>query len=356
MLPYWIMFLLPAVLAGAAGPRKVKRQDRTLSIKLDGAILLVFVAIFVMIGFRFNVGGDWNNYAGHVEFARDMTFAEARDMGDPGYWVLVVIGVKSGLGILFVNLIASFIFTIGLVAYCGSMSRPFLALTCALPYLVVVVAMGYTRQSMAIGLVMLGLALLRRGGIYSFVLLALCGALFHKSAVVIIPIVAILRSRNRALKFLFAGAAGAAGYMTLVSDSLDHFMVHYVQAGYQSSGTLIRLVMNAIPAALFMMFHKRMDISGYERQLDLILSLLSLAALVGFFTTSASTALDRLALYLIPVQLFVFSRMPDVLARKAANKQPVVLGIIFYHALIMYVWLNYAANSYAWRPYFSYLW
>lgn len=323
---------------------------------INGTILTTFFLLFVMIGFRYGVGGDWSNYVGHVEFARGMTFSEARDMGDPGYWVLVVLGVQSGLGVLFVNLMASLIFSIGLIVYCSSLPRPFLAVTCAIPYLVVVVAMGYTRQSMAIGLIMIGLAALRRGGIYSFIVLALCGALFHKSAVVVIPIVAVLRARNRFLKLLFAIGAGVLGYISLLSDSLDHFMVHYVQAGYQSSGTLLRLLMNAIPSALFVLFHKRMDMSVYERQLYLVLSFLSLAALVGFFTTSASTALDRLALYLIPVQLFVFSRVPDVLARKKSNQQPFVLAIIFYHALVLFVWLNFAANAYAWHPYRSYLW
>lgn len=356
MLPYWILFLLPAFLAGGTSARTIKRRDRTLRVKFDGAMLLIFLVVFVMIGFRNYVGGDWSNYVGHVEFAQDMTLSEARNMGDPGYWVLVVLGVKSGLGVLFVNLVAALVFSVGLFVYCSSLPRPFLAVTCAIPYLVVVVAMGYTRQSMAIGLIMIGLASLRRGGIYSFVALALCGALFHKSAVVVIPIVATLRARNRVFKFLFAIGAGALGYISLLSDSLDHFMVHYVQAGYQSSGTLLRLLMNAIPSVLFMLFHKRMDMSVYERQLYLVLSFLSLAALVAFFATSASTALDRLALYLIPAQLFVFSRVPDALSRRGSNRQALVAGVIFYHGLVLYVWLNFGANSFAWRPYHSFLW
>ena len=358
MLPYWILFLVPAILAGAVGPRKIKRRDRTLPLRLDGATLVIFLLIVVMIGFRYQVGGDWYNYIRHLRYAEfhEMNFASAFLEGDPGYWVLVVFGVQSGLDILAVNVIAAIIFTIGLVVFCASLPRPFLAFACAIPYLVIVVAMGYTRQSMAIGWVMMGLASLRRGGIYSFVFLALVGALFHKTAVVVIPLVAVLRARNWTIKLLFAASAGVLGYMTLLSDSLDEFMLHYIEAGYQSSGALLRLTMNAVPAILFVLLRKRMDMSLHERQLYLILSLLSLAALAGYFVTSASTALDRMALYLIPLQLFVFSRLPDAMARSRANSQPVVLAILCYHGLIMYVWLNFAANAYAWEPYHSYIW
>jgi hypothetical protein len=54
------------------------------------------------------------------------------------------------------------------VSFCRTQPRPWLALTLAFPYLVVVVAMGYTRQGVAIGLEMLALLALERDRLLPF--------------------------------------------------------------------------------------------------------------------------------------------------------------------------------------------
>ena len=54
----------------------------------------------------------------------------------------------------------------------------------------VVVAMGYTRQLIAIGILMAGLASLGRGGsVIRFALYVALAALFYKIAVLVLPLV-----------------------------------------------------------------------------------------------------------------------------------------------------------------------
>ncbi len=60
-----------------------------------------------------------------------------------------------------------------------------------MPYLINIVAMGYTRQSVALGFAMIGLAALGEQRVRRFVLWVLVGALFHKSAVLLLPIAAL---------------------------------------------------------------------------------------------------------------------------------------------------------------------
>ena len=69
---------------------------------------------------------------------------------------------QNELGIWFVNTICGGIFSYGLIAFARSQPRPWLALAVAVPYLIIVVAMGYTRQAAAIGFVMLGLSALAK--------------------------------------------------------------------------------------------------------------------------------------------------------------------------------------------------
>ena len=64
----------------------------------------------------------------------------------------------------------------------------------------------------------------------------------------------------------------------------------------------------------------------------------------------SSTAVDRVALYLIPLQLFVFARLPR-LAATTKTRTLVVLGIVGYYASVQFVWLNFATDSAGWGPY-----
>ena len=68
----------------------------------------------------------------------------------------------------------------------------------------------------------------------------------------------------------------------------------------------------------------------------------------------SSTAVDRVALYFIPIQMFAFSRLP-FLAGTVQNYNLIVMGILGYYALVLFVWLNFASHAYAWLPYQSYL-
>ena len=69
-------------------------------------------------------------------------------------------------------------------------------------------------------------------------------------------------------------------------------------------------------------------------------------ALVGV----ASTAVDRIALYFIPIQMVVMARLPYLL-RQRIPASTVITGIVFGYALVLFVWLNYASHAGYWLPY-----
>jgi len=54
-------------------------------------------------------------------------------------------------------------------------------------------------------------------------------------------------------------------------------------------------------------------------------------------------------LYALPIQLFVFSYLPDIF--KGKNSSILVFLIICYYALVLFVWLNFANHAQAWVPY-----
>ncbi len=352
MLPYWLFFLLPAIVAFQAAPINRRRTDGTRATTgLSTAWYLVMVGLTLIIGLRYEVGGDWNSYLRYLYGARYLSFSDLATVSDPGYWALNMLSSWLGLGMAGVNTISALLFASGLIVFCRSLPRPWLALSCAMPYLVTVVAMGYTRQAIAVSLAMIGIVALQRVRYIRFAAWILVAALFHKTAIVLIPLAALVVKRKRFKAVGFIGLFSFAAYEAILSDHVDQLTSTYQDANLESSGALIRLAMNAVPAVLLLMFHKRFALSPVEKRLWIIVSIISIGMFIGFFLTNLSTALDRMALYLIPLQLVVFAHFPDAIGRPGGRNEAIVASILLYYATVLFVWLNFAQHSGYWVPY-----
>jgi len=340
VIPFWVLFLIPAWAVLLPG-RLPERQARWIW-------FIVGLLFAVLMGFRHEVGGDWFVYLPHFQEASRAGFVEMLDWGDPGYYGLNWFAARLGGDVYWVNFVCAAVLMWGTVVFCRRQPHPWLALLAAVPYMLVVVGMGYTRQAGALGFALLGLTALGDGRVRSFVIWVLVGALFHKSAVLLLPIAALASSRNRVLTGVLVGLTTGLTYYLLLADSAESLWVNYVDADMQSQGGLIRVLMNAVPAVLLLIFRRRLAPDPVERRLWLWLALFALVCipLVGM----ASTAVDRVALYLIPLQLFVFSRLPR-LAGTTQTRTPLVLAIIAYYAAVQFVWLNYAIHAQYWTPY-----
>ena len=345
MFPYWLLFSIFTAGTLEHGRRGRPGTDRNFLLLIAG----IFVAL--MIGLRYRVGGDWGSYEEMLDLLRYSSLGEAIKLGDPGYSFVNWLAVTAGFEIWFVNLVCAAIFTWGLLRFARAQPDPWLAILIAVPYLVIVVAMGYTRQAVAIGFVLAGLAGLERRSILRFSVYVLCALAFHKSAIVVLPLVALSASKNRLLTVGLLLMLMAALYYVFVSSSMDLLITNYVDAEYQSQGAMIRAVMNLPPALLFLLLQRRFDLPEEQRKLWRNFSFAALATVGILMVSSASAAVDRLALYLIPLQMFVFSRMPQIFGRKGARNGQLVLGAIVYSAFIQFTWLTEADNAAYWLPY-----
>ncbi|WP_269801908.1 EpsG family protein [Zobellella maritima] len=312
---------------------------------------LAWLLLALVVGLRFEVGGDWFNYFRYIWMVQSQSLGQVLAMSDPGYMLFNWLGVQSGWGIYMVNLLCALVFVAGLVVFCRAQPRPALALVIAIPYLVLVLGMGYTRQGVALGLGMIGLVSLVRGSTLWFVFWVVLAATFHKSAVLLIPVAALAASKNKYWTVAWVSVAALLAYAVLLEDEVEALYANYVLAEYQSQGALIRLLMNAVPAALFLLYRKRFRFSSEEHKLWLWISLISLLMLVLLAVSSSSTAVDRVALYFLPLQLVIFSRLPEVLGSWSKSNQSWVLLVIAYYGLVQFVWLNFANHAYAWLPY-----
>lgn len=352
MLPYWFLFSFAAWRAST----HLYPMRLAPNIRWSGWWLVTFLALILMIGLRHQVGGDWGTYANHIIEANYQSFPEVLSRGDPAYSLLNWLAAKSGLGPYFVNTVCSILFAWGLVVFCRAQPRPWLALVVAMPYLVTVVAMGYTRQGTAIGLAMLGLVALSSRKIFWFVVFVALAAAFHKSAVILMPLAILAGTKRKLWTAFWVGLSTLLFYALLLQDSVDGLTENYIGAQYDSSGAAIRVAMNAVPAALFLWFHRRFVMSQEDRTFWMWMSWGALVFVGLLVVSPSSTAVDRVALYWIPLQLFVLSRLPDVLGRKSRTKAFWVRVVVAYSAAVLFVWLVFATHAFAWLPYQFYPW
>jgi hypothetical protein len=356
MITYWILFFITAGFALISQPRLPILGDNLYSTKLYSEWIFIIFILTILIGFRFEVGGDWYIYKEHLDEALGSTFTSAlTKYGDPGYYFINWMSAKFGFDIYGVNLICGLVFAIGLSKFCRSLPRPWLALTVAIPYLFLVVALGYSRQGVAIGFGMLALVALGRKDNKWFILWIFLAASFHKSAILLLPIALIANTKNTYLSIFGFLILGVAAFFLYLEQYVEKLYQNYVIAQSQSSGAFIRLSMNAVPALIYLLFRDRFNFSENEREIWSWFSILSLLMLVLFFLISASTALDRIALYMIPLQLVIFSRLPDAFGEDTVSRTFIFILILSYYAFVMFVWLHFSYHAYLWIPYKSFL-
>jgi hypothetical protein len=348
MVFYWFLFIVPAFWAlYSPKPRYLPSRGAT----LQWLWPMILIALTLAIGLRHEVGGDWGNYLPYLEVAQSLTLEEIVSYGDPGYVLLNWLGANWGGGIYLVNTICGLLFSLGLIAFCRQLPRPWLALAVAAPYLVLVVAMGYSRQGVALGIAMWGLALLQQRRVWKFILAIAVAGLFHKSAVALILIALASGTKNKFLTSLAVLGIGAGLYMLLLADAVDALREGYLEAEYQSAGAGVRVAMNALPGLVFLIFHKRFVLSPDQRRLWTYMAWVSLGFVALLWLSPSSTAVDRVALYLIPLQLFVWSHFPDTIGKLGRRNLFGVLLVLGYYSAVLFVWLFFADHRYGWIPY-----
>ncbi|UUL82463.1 EpsG family protein [Sphingomonas qomolangmaensis] len=347
MLIYWLMFGFPAVmtLVEQADHRKRQRFGFTW-----GAALLGLV---VLIGFRWETGGDWANYVRMVEHAF-WDPAKLQPLGDPAFAVLTVIAARSDLGMLLITAVSGTVMALALTHFCLAQPRPWLCMAVAIPYLVVVMGMGYIRQGMAISFLMMGLTSLRDGHVLRYSAWVLVGSLFHTTALILLPLGALVTNRNIVLRVALALTMLAALSYAIIAARAETFLTNYVEAGMESSGAAIRLFMTALPGVLLLAFRDRFALEGAERSVWSALSGAAIASFALLFVSQSSTVVDRLGLYLLPLQCFVYARAPAAFASDQRGERLITVAIVALYAAAFFVWLNYSVNIEYWLPYRSY--
>ena len=344
MFPYWLMFAFFAT--GA-----LSQQARTYGPSTSRPLLVLAACVMaLMIGLRFEVGPDWLSYVWMYQAAGRTDFASAIAHSDPGFFTLLWLISGFHVEIWLVNIACAAIFVTGLISFARQQPNPWLAATVAVPYLVIVIAMSGTRQATAIGFILLALAAFSQRRLFKFMFWVIFASLFHASALLMLIIVGLSYTRNRFQALVLLGISAFPAYLIL-SASFETYIRRYTDINLQSEGTIYRVLMNFIPALILLFNIDKFVTERHDRTLWRNISILSLLCLPILFVVPSSTALDRVTLYLIPIQLFALSRIPSVFSSNSRNYSLYCLAVIIYLAAIMFVYLNYSTHGRYYIPY-----
>lgn len=353
MWPYWVMFLPAAFVALYSEDDKKSPVKRRPSLERTWfAWGFVWLSLTLLIGYRFQVGADFGNYFAYLYGAYGKDFTDVLQESDPSFRLLNWVSVQMDWGIFGVNVLGGAIFATGLLVFCRHQPRPWLALAVSIPYVVIVVAMGYNRQGIALGLVMGGLVALEKRSVFWFFVWVALAATFHKSALLILPLGALALTRNKLVIASLVALTCAVAYLLIVAAQFDAMLggyAVYISAQASSEGALVRLLMNAIAAGVWLLWRQKLQVRRFETNLWTIFSIASFALLGLLVVSPSSTAIDRMAVYLLPLQIAVFARLPQLFTHR--DSAILTGSILAYYGLVQFVWLNYAVNAFSWIPY-----
>lgn len=319
--------------------------------KLSYFMLFAFIVFFsVFVGFRYEIGTDWINYIVMFEFINQNLLSS-----DFGYKFINILSYKLGYDIIFVNFICAILLFSCILFFLQKTRYPLINLIVLFPYIIIVVAMNYARQSVAIGFAMIGIYyLVYKFNNIKFILFLFLAFLFHKSAIFLIlflPFVYMKKMKFKSKKFYIFIALILIFFAYLFKYYFTHLQTLYFSNTMFSSGVFIRIAIHLLPLFIYVIYRKKYKDLNYE-----FLDFVSLLILFSIpFSFYFSTLVDRLNLYFIIFDIIILDRFIHLL--KFKSKILFLSFLIFINFLIFYVWYSYsfyAIND--WKPYKNYLW
>lgn len=344
MIPYFLLLLIPSMFA--------LLNTHRLSLPLWYFTFAVFV---IFVGFRFEVGPDWEQYGYIHTTLAYQNFWEVVGQPEPLSYLLFWVSERMGYHVFFSNLVAAIIMLLGVFSFARRTVNPWLAVVSATPYFVIVMGMSSVRQTMAAGII---LFLFSRWERYSFIkrgAFILIAAMFHTSALVnnvflVIKLNIALRYKL-ALGFLITMATLYLSLgVSVYADNIAQYQQRYLDNHDimdESFGSIYHIAMIAVPAAIGFIYRRRLDENIHSVSLmNFGLYASGVIFIMNFFS---STVASRLTVYLYFVPMMVYPALVQTFGKR--GQMPYIFGVIVFHMLILLAWFKLGNHAFAYNDY-----
>tara|TARA_B100001540_G_scaffold314888_1_gene340784 strand:+ start:269 stop:1309 length:1041 start_codon:yes stop_codon:yes gene_type:complete len=338
MIIYVVFFLILALLS-------IVNYKIEKSLK-DYLLFTLFIILLIFIGFRDEVGGDWDTYKGdfssYIQYFDITTLSYKRDFG---YELVSYVLYHLGFSIYSLNLFCAFIFVYALFALGKEYNNYLIILLIAFPFFIIIGAMGYIKQSTAFGFIILSFISLKKDFYLRFLIYSFLAIIFHKSSfpIAIILIISKFRFDFKSLFILFI--ISLFSYLILSVDK-SRILSYFITDSYKSEGVYYRLFINLVAGAIFIFFHKKLHFNSFEKKFISINILLTILGL--YYASNYSTIVDRFLIYSSLIQLLIY---PKFINLNNNFSMKIFLGSSIFYLLILIGWFTFSNFSLKWIPY-----
>ena len=316
-----------------------------------GFLAIAIAALLtVFIGLRYYIGVDWITYELIFIDVRSMSLWNALAYGDGAYSLINWVVAKFGGWVWHVNLICALIFSTGLVLFCAKLPKPGLAIATAVPTLIIITAMGYTRQAAALGCIMIAYTQFKGAISWRWMAWLLLAVFFHKSAIVAFPLFALSGTQHRWLTILISAVALSSITLTLLVQNFSSVVALYIGGEMESSGALPRIGIGFLIGMLFFLI-KDSGIFGERNLLVRNAAICMIAFLPLYLIFDTSTLIDRFAIIFLPFQCAICAGVVASIDSKGILGPIVNLLLLLVYATILLAWLMFSTYSSYWLPY-----
>ena len=317
-------------------------------------IFLTFLFLFIFIGLRDGVGGDDVRYQEYYEAVKSgiETSASNESKEKPFFYLINKFASLFDFGYILSVSFFSFIFSISLILFCIYSGNLFFGLMLAMPILIIVMSMGYVTQSVALAFLMLAYVQFIKERVLFFIIFILIGAMFHPSIIVFLGM--ILLSFLNPKKLTISILAGILVIIFIFNVIFESYLIeqfdNYVGDKLESGGFVFRSVFNLISIFIFFIFINKKELEKIYKILFYFFSISSSLLFLLYLASIPSTAIDRMALYLIPIQILIINKFLN--DYYSANSRKIVSFIFFIiYFIYMLIWFNFSNFSSYWVPY-----
>ena len=124
---------------------------------------------------------------------------------------------------------------------------------------------------------------------------------------------------------------------------------HYLDA-YNSAGAFLRVLMSFFPCLIFLLLYKNYDFH-FNNNLLRGFSYFAIALIILLIFLDSSAIIDRFAIYLIPIQMIIWTNFIDIFEKKTNSNNFIFYTICFVYFLALIVWIHFGEYSMWWLPY-----
>jgi|SRR6478672_6385148 len=344
MFPYIAMLALPAILAlfGATRARPF--------------FYLVALIYFLMVGFRFQVGMDWNNYLLIYDYWHHMSLGQNLAQREPGYGALMWFAGQTGEGMILVDAVSGFVFTFGLFAVAKRCPEPFIAICIATPLLVVASAMSSVRQAVAQGILFYVMATWYQRSTLVRTLLVLFAASFHFSAIFMLIFVSLAAKVPNVVRVGAAMVVGlfVFGIIAFAPDAMEHYSNLYVGPSAQltAPGAIVETGFVAAAGLIYFAIRPLWDSVYEDNPLYRSMAWASLLSIPAILISSVGAY--RFVLYFYPMAMTIYSGIPGLI-RSGVGRLWYRMAVVAASFAMLIGWLMLGNNSVPWVPYKNWL-